>query len=57
LVLVSPAGMMRYLSTTLHHYILPTLSPTYENISRILQQMIYNPSMISRELIQDLSIE
>jgi 2-hydroxy-6-oxonona-2,4-dienedioate hydrolase len=32
---------------------LPTLSPTYENISRILQQMIYDPNMISRELIQD----
>ena len=54
LVLVSPAGTMRYVSTTSRHYTCMALYPTYENISRILQQMIYDPKMISETLIYDL---
>lgn len=54
LVLVSPTGTMRYVSTTLKHYTGMALYPTYENISRILQQMIYAPKMISETLIYDL---
>ena len=54
LVLVSPTGTMRYVSTTLKHYTGMALYPTYENISRILQQMMYAPKMISETLIYDL---
>jgi pimeloyl-ACP methyl ester carboxylesterase len=53
LVLVSPAGMMRYVSTTLKHYISAELYPTYENVLRAYQEMIYNSSMVSKESIQD----
>jgi pimeloyl-ACP methyl ester carboxylesterase len=53
LVLVSPAGMMRYVSTTLKHYISAALYPTYENVLRAYQEMIYNSSMVSKESIQD----
>ena len=53
LVLVSPAGMMRYVSTTLKHYISAALYPTYENVVRAFQEMIYDSNMISEESIHD----
>lgn len=53
LVLVSPAGMMRYVSTTLKHYISAALYPTYENVLRAYQEMIYNSNIVSEESIQD----
>jgi pimeloyl-ACP methyl ester carboxylesterase len=53
LVLVSPAGMMRYVSTTLKHYISAALYPTYENVLRAYQEMMYNSNMVSEESIED----
>ena len=53
LVLLSPAGMMRYVSTTLKHYISAALYPTYENVLRAYQEMIYDSSMVSEESIHD----
>src|SRR5215204_3140193 len=53
LILVSPAGMMRYVSTTLKHYISAALYPTYENVLRAFQEMIYDSNMVSEESIQD----
>jgi len=53
LVLISPAGMMRYVSTTLKHYISAALYPTYENVLRAYQEMIYNSDMVSEESIND----
>ena len=53
LVLVSPAGMMRYVSTTLKHYISAALYPTYENVLRAYQEMMYDSNMVSEESIED----
>ena len=53
LVLVSPAGMMRYVSTTLKHYISAALYPTFENVLRAYQEMMYDSKMVSEESIED----
>jgi 2-hydroxy-6-oxonona-2,4-dienedioate hydrolase len=53
LVLVSPAGMMRYVSTTLKHYISAALYPTFENVLRAYQEMMYDSNKVSEESIQD----
>jgi pimeloyl-ACP methyl ester carboxylesterase len=53
LVLVSPAGMMRYVSTTLKHYISAALYPTYENVLRAYQEMMFDSKMVSEESIED----
>ena len=53
LVLVSPAGMMRYVSTTLKHYISAALYPTFENVLRAYHEMMYDSNKVSEESIQD----
>lgn len=53
LTLVAPAGMMRYVSTTLKHYISAALYPTYENVQRAYREMIYDSSMVSEDSIED----
>jgi pimeloyl-ACP methyl ester carboxylesterase len=44
---------MRYVSTTLKHYISAALYPTYENVLRAYQEMMYDSNMVSEESIED----
>ncbi len=44
---------MIYVSTTLKHYISAALYPTYENVLRAYQEMIYDSNMVSEESIHD----
>ena len=53
LILVSPAGMMRYVSATLKHYISAALYPTYENVLRAYKEMVYNSTNATEESILD----
>lgn len=53
LILVSPAGMMRYVSATLKHYISAALYPTYENVLRAYKEMVYDSTINTEESILD----
>ena len=53
LVLVSPAGMMRYVSPTLKHYISAALYPTFENVLRAYKEMVYDSTTATEESILD----
>ena len=53
LILISPAGMMRYVSATLKHYISAALYPTYENVLRAYKEMVYNSTSNTEESILD----
>lgn len=53
LILVSPAGMMRYVSATLKHYISAALYPTYENVLRAYKEMVYDSTNATEESILD----
>ncbi|HYJ01303.1 MAG TPA: alpha/beta hydrolase [Nitrososphaeraceae archaeon] len=53
LILVSPAGMMRYVTPTLKHYISAALYPTYENVLRAYKEMVYDSTIANDVSILD----
>ena len=53
LILVSPAGTMKTSTKTLEEYILASLYPTHDNVSRAFINMAFDPSTVTEQMIEE----